>query len=72
MGSSGPEKGVMAIAYGLRDAGFEVIFLGTRHTPEQIASIAIQEDVDVVCLSIFSETPVPLTKSILEIFAEYI
>jgi len=53
-GLDGHERGAKVVARGLRDAGMEVIYLGLRLTPEQIAEAAIQEDVDVVgmdCLS---------------------
>jgi len=53
-GLDGHDRGIKAVARGLRDAGMEVIYLGLRLTPEQIAEAAIQEDVDVVgmdCLS---------------------
>ena len=53
-GLDGHDRGAKVVAQGLRDAGMEVIYLGLRLTPEQIAEAAIQEDVDVVgidCLS---------------------
>ena len=53
-GLDGHDRGVKVVARGLRDAGMEVIYLGLRLTPEQIAEAAIQEGVDVVgidCLS---------------------
>jgi len=53
-GLDGHDRGVKVVSRGLRDAGMEVIYLGLRLTPEQIAESAIQEDVDVVgmdCLS---------------------
>ncbi len=53
-GLDGHDRGLKVVARGLRDAGMEVIYLGLRLTPEQIAEAAIQEDVDVVgidCLS---------------------
>jgi len=53
-GLDGHDRGAKVVARGLRDAGMEVIYLGLRLTPEQIAEAAIQEDVDVVgvdCLS---------------------
>jgi len=53
-GLDGHDRGVKVVAQGLRDAGMEVIFLGFRLTPEQIAEAAIQEDVDVVGLSCLS------------------
>lgn len=53
-GLDGHDRGVKVIARGLRDAGMEVVYLGIRLTPEQIAEAAIQEDVDVVGLSCLS------------------
>lgn len=53
-GLDGHDRGVKVIAQGLKDAGMEVIYLGLRLTPEQIAEAAIQEDVDVIGLSCLS------------------
>ena len=53
-GLDGHDRGVKVVARGLRDAGMEVIYLGLRLTPEQIAEAAIQEDVDVVGLDCLS------------------
>ncbi len=53
-GLDGHDRGVKFLAQGLRDAGMEVIYLGLRLTPEQIAEVAIKEDVDVVGLSCLS------------------
>ena len=53
-GLDGHDRGAKVVAQGLRDAGMEVIYLGLRLTPEQIADAAIQEDVDVVGLSCLS------------------
>ena len=53
-GLDGHDRGAKVLARGLRDAGMEVIYLGLRLTPEQIAEVAIQEDVDVVGLSCLS------------------
>ncbi|MFC1999931.1 cobalamin B12-binding domain-containing protein [Chloroflexota bacterium] len=53
-GLDGHDRGAKVIARGLRDAGMEVIYLGLRLTPEEIADAAIQEDVDVVGLSCLS------------------
>ncbi len=53
-GLDGHDRGVKVLARGLRDAGMEAIYLGLRLTPEQIAEVAIQEDVDVVGLSCLS------------------
>ncbi len=53
-GLDGHDRGVNVVAQGLRDAGMEVIYLGLRITPEQIAEAAIQEDADIVGLSCLS------------------
>ena len=53
-GLDGHDRGAKIIARALRDAGMEVIYTGLRQTPEMIASAAIQEDVDVIGLSILS------------------
>ena len=53
-GLDGHDRGAKVIARALRDAGMEVIYTGLRQTPEQIVSAALQEDADVVGLSILS------------------
>ena len=53
-GLDGHDRGAKVVARALRDAGFEVIYTGLRQTPEQIVAAAIQEDVDVVAMSILS------------------
>jgi len=53
-GLDGHDRGAKVVARALRDAGFEVIYTGLRQTPEQVASAAVQEDVDAVGLSILS------------------
>ncbi|MGL6105414.1 cobalamin B12-binding domain-containing protein [Romboutsia sp.] len=53
-GLDGHDRGAKVIARALRDAGMEVIYTGLRQTPEQIVQVAIQEDVDVVAMSILS------------------
>ena len=53
-GLDGHDRGAKVVARALRDAGMEVIYTGLRQTPEQIASAALQEDVDAVGLSILS------------------
>ncbi len=65
-GLDGHERGAHVIAYGLRDLGFEVIYTGLRQTPEEIVSAAIQEDVNVVGLSILSGAHLTLTRKIIE------
>ena len=53
-GLDGHDRGAKVVARALRDAGFEVIYTGLRHTPEQIAEAALQEDVNVIAMSILS------------------
>lgn len=53
-GLDGHDRGAKVVARALRDAGMEVIYTGLRQTPEQIVSAAIQEDVDVIAMSILS------------------
>jgi methylmalonyl-CoA mutase C-terminal domain/subunit len=53
-GLDGHDRGAKVLARGLRDEGFEVVYSGLRQTPEMIAAAALQEDVDVVGLSILS------------------
>lgn len=53
-GLDGHDRGAKVVARALRDAGFEVVYTGLRQTPEQIAEAALQEDVQVVAMSILS------------------
>ena len=64
-GLDGHERGARVVAYGLRDAGFEVIYTGLRQSPVQICSAAIQEDVDVIGLSILSGAHLSLTNKLI-------
>jgi methylmalonyl-CoA mutase C-terminal domain/subunit len=65
-GLDGHERGAKLVARALRDAGFEVIYTGIRQKPAVIASIAVQEDVDVVGLSVLSGAHLGLTRKTLE------
>ena len=65
-GLDGHSRGAKVVAYGLRDAGFEVIYTGLHQAPLQIVNAAIQEDVDVVGLSILSGAHLNLTKRVLD------
>jgi methylmalonyl-CoA mutase C-terminal domain/subunit len=69
-GLDGHERGVKVLAQGLRDAGMEVIYLGLRSTPEQIAQTAIQEDVDVVGLSCLSGAHMSLFPKTIKLIKE--
>jgi methylmalonyl-CoA mutase C-terminal domain/subunit len=64
VGLDGHDRGAKVIARGLRDAGMEVIYTGLRRTPEELATIVLQEDAQVVGLSMLSGGVVPLTKDV--------
>ncbi len=66
VGLDGHDRGVEAIAQALRDAGMEVIYTGLRQTPEMIVEAALQEDVDVIGLSILSGAHLELFPRIVE------
>ena len=66
-GLDGHDRGAKVVARALRDAGMEVIYTGLRQTPEMIAEAALQEDVDVVGLSILSGAHMALTPRLLEL-----
>jgi methylmalonyl-CoA mutase C-terminal domain/subunit len=66
-GLDGHDRGAKVVARALRDAGMEVIYTGLRQTPEMIAEAALQEDVDVVGLSILSGAHMSLIPRILEL-----
>lgn len=66
-GLDGHDRGAKVIARALRDAGMEVIYTGLRQTPEMVAEAALQEDVDVVGLSILSGAHNALTPRIMEL-----
>jgi methylmalonyl-CoA mutase C-terminal domain/subunit len=53
-GLDGHDRGIKVIAMALRDAGMEVVYLGLRRTPEEIVSAALEEDVDVIGISLLS------------------
>ncbi len=69
-GLDGHDRGAKVIARALRDAGMEVIYTGLRQTPEQIAAAAVQEDVDVVGLSILSGAHNYLFPRVVELLKE--
>ena len=66
-GLDGHDRGAKVVAAALRDAGMEVIYTGLHQTPEMIANAAIQEDVDVVGLSILSGAHMTLFPRVLEL-----
>ena len=66
-GLDGHDRGAKVVARALRDAGMEVIYTGLRQTPEMIAEAAMQEDVDVIGLSILSGAHMALVPRVLEL-----
>jgi methylmalonyl-CoA mutase, C-terminal domain len=66
-GLDGHDRGVKVIARALRDAGMEVIYTGLRQTPEMVVSAAVQEDVDVIGLSILSGAHMTLFPRVVEL-----
>jgi methylmalonyl-CoA mutase, C-terminal domain len=69
-GLDGHDRGAKVVAAALRDAGMEVIYTGLHQTPEMIASAAVQEDVDVVGLSILSGAHMTLFGRVRDLLAE--
>ncbi len=69
-GLDGHDRGAKVIARALRDAGMEVIYTGLRQTPEQIVETAIQEDVNVIGLSILSGAHMYLFPRIIDLLKE--
>ena len=69
-GLDGHDRGVKVICRALRDAGFEVIYTGLRRTPEEIVGASIQEDVDVLGLSILSGAHTVLFPKIMDLLEE--
>lgn len=69
-GLDGHDRGAKVIARALRDAGMEVIYTGLRQTPEMIVEAALQEDVDVIGLSILSGAHMAIAPRILELMNE--
>lgn len=69
-GLDGHDRGAKVMASAFRDAGFEVIYAGLRQTPEMIVEAAIQEDVDVIGLSILSGAHMTLFPRVLDLMKE--
>jgi methylmalonyl-CoA mutase C-terminal domain/subunit len=69
-GLDGHDRGAKVIARALRDAGMEVIYTGLRQTPEQIVGAALQEDADVIGLSILSGAHMHICPRVMELLAE--
>src|SRR3972149_545951 len=66
-GLDGHDRGAKVVARALRDSGMEVIYTGLRQTPEMIAEAALQEDVDVIGLSVLSGAHMALVPRVLEL-----
>ena len=69
-GLDGHDRGAKIIARALRDAGMEVIYTGLHQTPEQIVETAIQEDADLIGLSVLSGAHMTLFRALLDLLAE--
>jgi methylmalonyl-CoA mutase C-terminal domain/subunit len=69
-GLDGHDRGAKVLARGLRDEGFEVVYTGLRQTPEMVATAALQEDVDVVGLSILSGAHMTLVPRVSKLLRE--
>jgi methylmalonyl-CoA mutase C-terminal domain/subunit len=69
-GLDGHDRGAKVVAKALRDAGMEVIYTGLRQTPEQIVKTAIQEDVDIIGLSILSGAHMNICSKLLNLMKE--
>lgn len=69
-GLDGHDRGAKVIAAALRDAGMEVVYTGLHQTPEKIAATALQEDVDVVALSVLSGAHMTLFPRVLNLLRE--
>jgi len=69
-GLDGHDRGAKVIASAFRDAGFEVIYTGLHQTPEMIVNAAVQEDVDVVAMSVLSGAHMTLFPRVMELLKE--
>ena len=69
-GLDGHDRGIKVLASSYRDAGMEVIFLGLRQTPEMIVSAAIQEDADVIALSVLSGAHMTVFPKVMDLMKE--
>ena len=70
VGLDGHDRGVKVVARALRDAGFEVIYTGLRQTPEMVVDAAIQEDAQVIGLSLHSGAHMTLVPKVLKLIKE--
>ena len=65
-GLDGHDRGAKVVAQALRDAGLEVVYSGLKRTPDEIVETALQEDVDVIGLSVLSGAHLPLTRRVID------
>jgi len=70
VGLDGHDRGIKVVAKGLADAGFEVVYLGVHQTVESVVATALQEDVDVIALSILSGSHMELTRDLMAAMKE--
>ncbi|NQW21935.1 MAG: cobalamin B12-binding domain-containing protein [SAR202 cluster bacterium] len=70
LGLDGHDRGIKVIARAMRDAGMEVVYMGMRVTPDQVAQTALQEDVDVVGISLLSGAHMRLVPRLIKAFQE--
>ncbi|MBL1118460.1 cobalamin B12-binding domain-containing protein [Streptomyces sp. 110] len=70
IGLDGHDRGVKVVARTLRDAGMEVIYTGLHRRPEQVVEAAVQEDVDVLGISLLSGAHMPIFKRLFELLGE--
>lgn len=71
VGLDGHDRGAKVLARFLRDAGFEVIYTGLHRTPQEVARAAVDEDVDVVGVSLLSGAHIPLVPRIIQYIREF-
>ncbi|MBE8539685.1 cobalamin-dependent protein [Geoglobus acetivorans] len=71
VGLDGHDRGAKVVARFLRDAGFEVIYTGLHRTPEEVAMAAVQEDVDVVGISLHSGAHLTLVPKVMKYIEEF-
>lgn len=69
-GLDGHDRGIKVVARALRDAGFEVIYTGLHQTPEMIAASAVQEDVDLIGISVLSGAHMTIFPKVLSLLKE--
>jgi methylmalonyl-CoA mutase cobalamin-binding domain/chain len=69
-GLDGHDKGVKTVVYALREAGIEVIYTGLHKTPEEVVKTAVEEDVDIIGLSILSGAHLPISTEVMKLMVE--